>query len=64
MIIQKLTALSNLKGKKIKNIQISMQDGSIILLTKKHAFTFSVDDKQGIVQVERKRINKKVKEKQ
>ena len=64
MIIQKLTTLSNIKGKKIKNIQISMQDGNIILFTKKHAFRFSVDNKQSIVQVERKRINKKVKEKQ
>ena len=50
MLMQKLTALSKLKGKRIKNVGIVPRSGDLVFCTKKHAITFSADE-QGLIQV-------------
>lgn len=50
MLMQKLTALSKLKGKRIKNVGIVPRNGDLVFCTKKHAITFSADE-QGLIQV-------------
>ena len=62
MLMQKLKALSKLKGKRIKNVGIVPKSGDLVFCTKKHAITFSAD-KQGLIQVKKQKLKKFMKNK-
>ena len=62
MLMQKLKALSKLKGKRIKNVGIVPRSGDLVFCTKKHAITFSAD-KQGLIQVKKQKLKKFMKNK-
>ena len=60
MLMQKLTALSKLKGKRIKSVAIFPKSGDLVFCTKKHAITFSADE-QGLIQVKKQKLKKFMK---
>ena len=62
MLMQKLTALSKLKGKRIKSVAIFPKSGDLVFCTKKHAITFSADE-QGLIQVKKQKLKKFMKNK-
>lgn len=62
MLMQKLKALSKLKGKRIKNVGIVPRSGDLVFCTKKHAITFAADE-QKIIQVKKQKLKKFLKNK-
>ena len=62
MLMQKLKALSKLKGKRIKSVGIFPKSGDLVFYTKKHAITLSADT-QGLIQVKKQKLKKFMKNK-